>query len=302
MERANYWWMSAYLVCLLLSHVLRAWRWRYLLDPVKPHIGLRNLFSGVMIGYFFNNILPRAGELARPYAIGKLESVPKSFALGTIVVERIIDVLTFLLLVSLLPVLYDGPLLESFPWLQDAGFLITAVTVGLLAVMIVFMMRRDWTNAVVQRSARILPAWLIGRTRPLIHSFLDGFSFLKRPWHVIIVAAGSLIVWLLYIIMVYLAFFSFGIGNLGFRAAAVVQAISSIGVAIPTPGGTGSYHTLTSQSLTRLFGVDPVVALGYATVTHAVGYIGVTLVGAYFLLRDHMHVGEAVGGTQHDTE
>src|SRR5512140_298699 len=87
---ASYGWIAISFAILMLSHVVRAWRWRYLLEPIKPAIGLRNLFSAVMIGYFVNNLLPRAGELARPYSIGKLESIPGSAAFGTIVVERLI--------------------------------------------------------------------------------------------------------------------------------------------------------------------------------------------------------------------
>ena len=88
LRSADYGWILASVVPLMASHLLRAFRWRYLLDPIKQGIGLRNLFSGVMVGYFFNNILPRAGELARPYALAKLESIPKGAAFGTIVVER----------------------------------------------------------------------------------------------------------------------------------------------------------------------------------------------------------------------
>lgn len=75
LERVNYWWLLLSFGILMVSHLVRAWRWGFLLAPMKEGIGLRNLFSGVMIGYFVNNLLPRAGEIARPYAIGKLERI-----------------------------------------------------------------------------------------------------------------------------------------------------------------------------------------------------------------------------------
>jgi len=78
MRGANYWWMLAMFACLMASHAVRAWRWGYLLSPIRRGIGFRNLFAGVMIGYMFNNVLPRAGEIARPYAISRTESIPRS--------------------------------------------------------------------------------------------------------------------------------------------------------------------------------------------------------------------------------
>jgi len=299
MRHANYWWILAMFACLMLSHLIRAWRWRYLLEPIKQGIGMRNLFAGVMIGYLFNNILPRAGEIARPYAIGKSESISRSSAFGTIVVERIIDTFSFLVLAALLPLVYNGPLLEAFPWLQDAGVIISVGTTVGLAVLVILMVRRDWADGLLLKPLRsILPRELSARIDSVFHAFLDGFLFLKVPANFIAIAASSVIVWFLYILMIYLAFFAFGLGNLGFRGAVVVQTISSIGVAIPTPGSTGSYHAFTSQSLSRLFKVDPEVALGYATVTHAVSFIGVSLVGLYYYVRDQITVADAVGKTE----
>ena len=288
LREANYWWIGLSFVCLLASHLVRAFRWRFLLDPIKPKIGLRNLFSGVMIGYLFNNVLPRAGEFVRPYVIGRLERISKSSALGTIVVERIIDTFTFLFLVVLLPLVYDGPLLDSFPWLQRAGIVVTMVTGGGLAILVVFMVRRDWTDVVMRGMGRWLPTPFEMRLQRTVHEFLDGFLFMKNPAHFVVIILTSMVVWFLYILMVYVAFFAFGLGSLGLGAAVVVQTVSSIGVAMPTPGGTGSYHVFTSQALMKLFGVDPVVALSYATVTHAAGYIGVTIIGLYYFLHDQI--------------
>lgn len=284
---ANYWWILAMFACLMASHAVRSWRWGYLLSPIKRGVGFRNLFAGVMIGYMFNNVLPRAGEIARPYAISRTESLPVSSAFGTIVVERIIDTFSFLFLVALLPLVYDGPLVESFPWLQSAGLIITAVTAAGLTFLVVMMMRRDLTDRFLLRPLRwVLPARALIRIEEQVHAFLDGFLFLKEPSSFAFIAVGSVLVWFLYIVMTYVSLFAFGLGSLGFRASVVLLTISSIGVAIPTPGSTGSYHAFTSQTLIRLYAVDPSVALGFATVTHAVGFIGVTCVGLYYFIRD----------------
>jgi glycosyltransferase 2 family protein len=296
MKGAKYWWMVLMLTCLIVSHCVRAWRWRYLLEPMKPSIGFRNLFSGVMIGYMVNNFLPRVGELVRPYTIGKLEGIPKSAALGTIVVERIIDGIAFLILIALMPLVYDGPLRESFPWLDDARVAVSIMTLGGIVVLVALALRRNWADSVIRSITRILPHRFGQRIEALVHSFLDGFLFLKTPQHLPLILFQSFLVWFLYILMVYFAFFSFNL-DLDFKAAVVVQAISSMGVAVPTPGATGSYHVFTTQCLTKLFGMPKNVALSYATLTHAVGFVGVTVIGLFFFFKDHISVSEAVQKT-----
>ncbi len=293
LQRADYWWILVMFALLVASHVVRAWRWRYLLEPIKPAIGMRSLVSGVMVGYMVNNVLPRAGELVRPYTIGKLEGVSKSAAFGTIIVERIIDTIAFLALVALVPLVYNGPLRETFPWLDDARLIGSVATTAFIVVLVVMMFRRDWTNRVISVVTKILPKRLALLVERLTHQFLDGFLFLKRPKHFGLIFVQSVAIWYLYICMIYVAFFAFDL-NLDFSAAIVVQAISSIGVAIPTPGGTGSYHMFASQSLSKLFGVPDTIALSYATVTHGFGYLGIMIIGGYFFLRDHIKVSEAV--------
>jgi uncharacterized protein (TIRG00374 family) len=284
---------------LLTSHFLRSWRWRYLLEPIKPAIGFRNLFSGVMVGYFINNILPRAGELVRPYMIGKLESVSRSAALGTIVVERMMDTATFLFLLAMIPLVYDGHLREAFPWLGDAGIFLTAMMVVLFIIITLLMIRRDFANALIGVLSGVLPESVHQRFGQIVHSFLDGFLFLKRPGNFLVIFLLSAGVWLLYIAMTKAAFHALHIENqLGWRASIVVLAISSIGIAIPTPGSTGGYHFFTAQTLIRLFLIPEETALGFATLTHGVGYIGVTLVGLYFFMHDHVRLSEAVGSVK----
>jgi uncharacterized protein (TIRG00374 family) len=282
-------WIGLSLVLLFLSHFVRAWRWRFLLNPMKENIAMRPLFSGVMVGFMMNNVLPRAGELARPYAISRLEAIPASGALGSIVVERLLDVAAFLVIVALLPTLYHGPLEESFPWLHQAGVILVIVTVLLLAILTALMVRRDWTNRLVVRCEALVPLRFRERFDGAVHSFLDALLFLKRPREVAWIAISSVVIWVLYGLMTYAGLLAFALDvKVGLAGAFVVLAISSVGIAIPTPGGTGSYHVLTTQALTRLFAVGANAALSFATVTHAASFISVTIVGLIYLLKDHV--------------
>ena len=295
MGRADYLWLGVNVLVLMVSHAFRAWRWRYLLEPMKPAIGLRNLFSGVMVGYMMNNVLPRAGELVRPYVIGKLESISKSAAFGTIVVERILDTVSFLLLVAAMPVLYNGPLTESFPWLTRAGVILTCIMVPAVALLIALMMRRDWADRLLGLFTHLLPERFARRVQGLFHSFLDGFQFVKNPGNFLVIFILSALIWFLYAAMTYAGFLALGLQNaIGFRGAVVTLAISSIGVSMPTPGSTGTYHAFASQALIRLYAIDQVTALSFATLTHATGFIGATVVGLYFFLKDKVSFAEAM--------
>lgn len=291
LSNANYWWALAMFPVLMLSHVFRAWRWKYLLHPIKRNIKYRNLFSSMVVGYMMNNVLPRAGELVRPYAIGKLENLSRSAAFGTVLMERIFDILSFMVVITLIPLVYTGPLTETFPWLEETGIWITTITFFFLALFVFLMLRRD----IVEKLLDLLTSRLSARTTKLVdhiaHSFLDGFLFFKEPKNYFMIAILSVIVWALYIVMLYLPFYAFGLTeqySLDLGAAMVVQAISSIGFMIPTPGATGPYHYFTIQTLTQLYGVEWELARGYATVTHAIGLVGVTLVGLYYFLKDNL--------------
>ncbi len=292
---ANYWWALAMFPILLLSHAIRAWRWRYLLAPVKKDLKFQNLFSALIIGYMMNNILPRAGELVRPYAISKSENISRSAAFATVLVERIFDIISFMFLIALIPAVYSGPLTETFPWLEETGMWLTGVSFLFLGVFIFLMIRRDIVIRILQILTRRLSDKNAKLVDHIVHSFLDGFLFFKERKNYFVIFVTSILVWGLYIVMMYFVFNAFGLvenNNLDLAAALVVQAISSIGILIPTPGAIGPYHYFTIQTLTKLYGVEYTIAASYATVTHAVGFIGVTLLGISYFLKDRLKISE----------
>ncbi len=297
LTKANYWWTLASLPVLVLSHAIRTWRWKYFLRPIKKDLRYRNLFSSLMVGYMMNNVLPRAGEFVRPYAIGKLEGISRSAAFGTVLIERLFDVLSFMILIIMIPLVYKGPLLQNFPWLEEAGIWITVATLLILAFFGYLMQRRDiveYLLGFITRRVSEQKAKLIER---IVHSFLDGFLFMKEPKNYLMITLQSIVIWGLYIVMMYLPFYSFGLTenyHLDWGSAWVVEAISSIGIVIPTPGSVGPYHYFTIESLTKLYGVDEELARSYATVTNAVGFIGITLIGTYYFFRDKLHMSEVM--------
>ena len=211
LANANYWWALAMIPPLMLSHLCRALRWGYLLYPLKQEVRYRNLFSAMSIGYLFNNLMPRVGELVRPYAIARLESISKSSAFGTLMVERIFDILSFLFLVGLIPLVYTGPLTQTFPWLQETGIWITIVTLFVLALLTFLMLRRDVMMKILGFFTRHLSTKKAEFVERVSHSFLDGFLFLKEPKNYVMIAVLSVLVWGLYIFMVYLPFYAFGL-------------------------------------------------------------------------------------------
>jgi len=295
MVHANYWWALSMLPALLISHALRAWRWEYFLRPVKSGLKFRNLFSATMIGYMLNNLFSRLGEIGRPYAIWKQEGVSRSAALGTVFIERIFDILSFIVVVALIPLVYSGPLTQVFPWLEQTGIWLTIVTLLFLGFFIFLMVRRDLVVRMLSAITRHLSPKRAKLVEHITHSFLDGFLFLKEPKHYFMIIVLSILVWVFYIIMVFLPFYALDMTasyGLDMGTALVVQAISSIGFILPTPGGTGSYHYFVIQTLTKLYGVNEEVARSYATLTHAIGFIGTTLVGFYYFFKDKIHLGE----------
>ena len=294
---ANYWWALAGLPLVVLSHAFRAWRWEYFLRPVKANLRYRNLWSATMIGYMMNNVLPRAGELVRPYALAKLEQVPRGAAFGTILVERIFDVMSFMIVIALIPLVYSGPLLQAFPWLETAGIWIAVVTFGFFGLFIFLMLRRDIVERILKFFTRHVSENKARFIERVAHSFLDGFEFLREAKNYFMIVVLSILVWGLYIVMMYLPFYAFGMTekySLDFASALVVQGISSIGIVMPTPGATGPYHYFTIETLTKLYHVDEEVARSYAAVTHIIGYVGVTIIGIFYFLKDNLKMSEVM--------
>lgn len=281
----------------MLSHIVRAWRWQYLLYPIKKDVSLRNSFSAVMIGILVNNVLPRVGEVVRPVALGKLEKISRSAAFGTVVLERILDLLTFVLILLVVLFFYASSFTTMFPSLANYEWLFLVGSAGMFIFCIVFFLKAELAFSFLRRINAFMPQVIRGKVEKIIDSFLTGFGASKHPGNYVMIALTSLAIWMLYIILMYLPFYAFdmmGMYHLDFSSAAILMVVSGFAYAVPTPSGFGSYHFFTTIALMKLFNVDSVVASSYALYTHSIGFISTTIVGLYYLIKDKMHVAEIV--------
>jgi uncharacterized protein (TIRG00374 family) len=295
LKGVNYWYVALLVPIVILSHWARAVRWAYLLEPVKPNISKRNLFSGVMIGYAVNNVLPRVGELVRPYVLGRLEHISRSSALATVVVERILDMLSFYFLACVVIFIYPHSL---DPFISNADSMRPLFLAGCIVSMLVFLFLFFKVEAVFRfltKLLRFIPQKHRGRIESILDSFYAGFAVAKQRNKFLVVLLWSFAIWGLYALGMYEPFFAFQPlvkPELNIGAAVLLLVISSISWILPAPGAIGTYHAFLTVAMVRLYGVDATTALSYSIVTHEIGYLIVMVIGGYFYFKDHLNVSE----------
>ncbi len=265
-------------VCVMMaSNFLRAWRWRYLLAPVKT-VNIASLFTALMIGYAANSFMPaHLGEVLRAYVIGKKQSISASASLASIVVERILDVVSLIALMGVLLFVHPFP-----AWVVESGTLMLAGAAGLLAALVAFKRGEAKASRLLQRVLRPLPLPVSSKLIALMVTFLSGISPLRSRWHYLAVVVLSAGIWLCYAGAYYACLQAFHLTatyHLIWYAGLVVLVLTTISVVIPsTPGYVGTFHYLCQAAL-MMFGVPAAEALSFAIVAHALGLLPVTLLG-----------------------
>lgn len=295
LQAVNYVWIVLIVPIAVLSHYVRALRWKYLLGHVKEDISTPNLFSAVMIGYMVNNVLPRVGELVRPYVAGKLEGISKSTAFGTVVVERILDMMTFFFLLCMVLFLFPESLTALWIDAPDLRPLFLAGSVGSFLLFVLFFLKSEAIFRLFRYVKPILPRKYHDRIDSIFESFLSGFKIASTKKNLPLVIFQSLVIWFLYGFGIYIPFFAFdsiAALNLGFGESMILLTVTSLAFVLPAPGAFGTYHSFLKYALVKLYGVDDVTALSYSVLTHEVNFILVMIVGIFYFLKDHLKVSE----------
>jgi glycosyltransferase 2 family protein len=266
-------------------NVFRVLRWRWLLDPVRPHVPFRPMFVAVILGYMTTWLVPgRVGELVRPALLSAREKLPLGPCLGTVVADRLLDgvAIVALFAVGTLGAHFAAGSADLAGQIRITALIALSVIVAGLAALIAI-------SAVGGR----LDGWLARRWSPVRwagHAALGlsrGVDALRSFRRLVPILAHSLIAWLTISLGTWIGIRASGAG-VGFADVLVMLPLLALGVSIPTPGGVGGYHAAMQIGLTSLFGVDPTVAAGVGILMHLAIVLPILLAGPVLLYTENV--------------
>jgi len=282
-------WLIPAVVLTLLSYLMRAVRWKYLLSPLKQ-TSFANRVSATLIGYMANNLLPaRLGELARAYLLAEREGIGTGAVVATLVIDRLTDGFTVLLL--LLVTVFTLRLPPGSEAAQRGLMAGGYVTLGLYLAVVVFLvfLRRNTTGTLrfLERLLRPFPPRIVERVIPFLGAFIDGARLTPHGRERLAIGATSLVIWVLAFLPIECVLRAFGL-NFPLSVSLFILVLLVFAVMIPAaPGYVGTYHAACVYGLMAL-GVPRETALSAAIVIHGVGFFPVIVVGLTCLWRENL--------------
>ncbi len=288
LKTARYWWLIPGVGVYFIGVWVRSWRWHYLLRPVKS-ISTPKIFPIVAIGYMGNNIYPaRAGEILRAVILKRKEDISISASLATIVVERVFDGVVMLGFVFLnLPELATLTGASGFIGnIQTLALWGAAAFLGVLGVFLAAAMFPTQAEIVIMKLIQVLvPEKFREKTNEIVLRFLNGLESLRSPREAVMVLLTSIVIWLLETGKYWFVMQAFNF-EVSFFALMLMNGIVNLATTIPSaPGYVGTFDAPGIAVLTA-YGVEQGIAAGYTLVLHAALWLPITLLGAYFMLRE----------------
>lgn len=283
---ANWWMLGAATLLTMSTYLIRAVRWRTLLEPVSPGVHLSNLFNATTLGFLAVFLVGRTGEIVRPVALSSKEHVRPSASLATILMERVFDMVTVVAFFGVDLLLYKPPRAdaETISRIRTAGGVLMAIAVG--SIFGLLMLHRHRVGAVSFLDGALAP---FGRrirkgVTSLVTHFAEALSILHDKKELFIVSAWSVLLWLVCAVTNLLIFRAFGL-NMTMGAAVFVLGFGLVGSLVPTPGGAaGAFHVATAGGLI-LLGVLENDAKSIAIVLHLIVFGSALPLGVLTLLR-----------------
>lgn len=287
-QRARLDLLAVAFVFMAATYWVRAVRWQHMLTPIGP-TRFRSVFRATVIGFAALAALPaRAGDLLRPYLVARQEGLSAPAVFATIVMERVLDLIAVLLLLAVFvwgfasEATLPAGLLEP---LKVSAAIAGLGAAGLMALMWTLASHPERVGGLVFIAARVLPHRMAHGLASVVSTFSRGFAMARQPRELAIAVLWSFPLWVIYATEAWLVSLAFGI-DVPFAGAFLVQSFLVIGVAVPTPGGVGSFHEAYRIAATMFFGASDEAAVAAAIVLHAIGMLPVILVGAIFMAQD----------------
>lgn len=289
LRSANYLWLIPGIGVYFVGVWVRSWRLHYMMRPVK-NVPVRTLFPIVCIGYMGNNIYPaRAGELLlRPYIIKQREGVAGSVSLAIVLIERMFDAVVMMLFIFVnLPELAKlTGASGTVGNIQQLAIVGTAVFFGALLVFLLAAMFPAVTSRAVEWTIRhLIPSRFRPKLQGLAGRFLEGLSCLRSPRDAVMILLTSIVIWLLETGKYWFLMHGFSF-SVSFFALMLMNGISNLVTTVPSaPGYVGTFEAA-GVPILEAYGVVTAVATAYTVVLHAALWLPITLLGAWYMLRE----------------
>ncbi len=271
LRNAKPFWLIMTLVLYFISNISRAIRWKLLVEPENGPVRIQNTFLATMVGYFANLAIPRFGEFVRAGILSKYEKIDSARIMGTVVTDRLLDVLSLLLMFGLGMILASGHIFEyvnanaQFP--NISYFMITGLVLGALLIV----------GVLIFLGIRYGQHRIMINIKEKIKSFTAGVLSIRHVKNYKLLIFHSVNIWLMYYLMTFLPFLSFeATSELGPVAGLLVFIFGGLGMVLPAPGGIGTYHAMVIAGLS-IYGVSGPDAFSFAMIIFLIINICVNL-------------------------
>jgi len=280
-KQVDYSWVFLSVFLSIISHVIRAYRWNLLLNPLGyKHLTVFRTFLAVMIGYFVNLLAPRAGEITRCGIMKKNDGVNMSVSLGSVVAERIVDLLGLIVIILLgLALQFDslsGFMLDFFNSKSNAVQLSSSAILILIVLGAVFVfvaLVLWWMRARIKR----MPIYF--KLRSFAIELYNGFTSILKLENKVGFWGSTVLIWVFYFAMAYVVVFAIPTtSHLGLLAGLSILIMGGLGMSAPVQGGFGTYHILVGSVL-GLYGVVEKDGYFYATLIHSSQTLAILIFG-----------------------
>jgi glycosyltransferase 2 family protein len=279
-------------LCVVLTYVVRTIRWQVLLAQLGPVRFMTTLHATIM-GFAALSLLPaRAGDLLRPYLVARKEGLSAPATFATVVMERVLDLVAVLGLLAIYVWGFAAPS-DLPPSLRHpielTAAIGSAVSVVLFAVMWTLASHPERIGGFVRMADRLLPHRIAHKLADLATAFSRGFVAARSPMTLLAGVLWSFPLWVFIAAETWAVTRAFDIA-MPFAGGFLVQVFLVIGVAVPTPGGVGSYHEAYRWAVTTFFHAANDRAVAAAIVVHLVSFLPIVIVGAILMIHDGLSV------------
>ncbi len=282
-RQANFGWVILAIISGFLSHFVRALRWNMLIRPLGQAPPTSITFYALMTGTLANLAVPRLGEITRCVTLAKYSKHPFNSIAGTVVAERVFDMITLLVLI-LTTIVFQFSYLKGFlgyfivePLMKMIGdnflllFILGLIMVGVL-VFVFHYLRKTNSNK----------TGVAAKIKRQIMGFWKGVLTLRDMQQKLLFIILTVAIWAFYFFTVYFIFFALpGTSMLGVPAGFTILALGSLGIVAPVPGGIGAYHFIVITTMTEVLGIVSESATSYAYIAHATQTFTVLILGGF---------------------